>query len=89
MKWLAAFFLLAAPAHALDLSVSGGSVIRTEETPAGQIRLPDGPWKPGAPASVASGAISVFASNHNLGLLVGERRAAPPSRSPAARRPPG
>lgn len=58
MKWLVAFILLAAPAHALDLSVSGGSVIRTEETPSGQIRLPDGPWKPGAPVSVASGAIA-------------------------------
>ncbi|NND22909.1 MAG: OmpA family protein [Silicimonas sp.] len=57
MRWLAIFLMLASPAMAVDLTVPGGIVLRSEETSAGQIRLPDNVWTPDRPANVASGAI--------------------------------
>ncbi len=53
-----AFGLLAGPALALDLTLPGAAVVRTETDPAGSVRLPEEPWVPGSVPSVAEGAIT-------------------------------
>ena len=54
---LFATLAVAAPAPALDLSLPSARVVRTETEPAGQIRLPVGPWSPGVQPNVETGAI--------------------------------
>ncbi len=49
--------LAAAPVGALELSQQGAVMTRTESTPAGSVRLPDGPWTTGVDPPQIEGAI--------------------------------
>lgn len=60
MKRLAGILLVAVfatPALALDLVPAGSVTTRTEETPAGSIRIPEQAWAPGVLASEEEGAV--------------------------------
>ena len=45
------------PASALELTVSGAESVRSDRTPAGSVRLPESPWKPGVLTVATEGAI--------------------------------
>lgn len=47
----------AGPAQALDLALPGGTLTAQSQSPADSVRLPRGPWSPGATVPEAEGAI--------------------------------
>lgn len=58
MRGLAAIFLcLALPAQALELTLQGAIVARSQTDPAGSVRLPTQPWSPDHVPGVADGVI--------------------------------